>query len=187
MQTSKKGLIELAGHEGIALSKYYDSVGIPTVGIGATSTEIPDLALWPLTRKITLEEAFTLFKSSIRRYEKAINQAIPNPIPQHQFDALVSWCYNVGTGWAKKATVIRLINQGERKRGALYAALMQFNKPPEIKGRRKKEAILLSTGNYSNNGIVTVFPVSTKGTPLYGRGKNIDATPYIPDPLVLKA
>jgi lysozyme len=179
MKTSNEGKVEIIGHEGICLSKYKDSVGVWTIGIGATRTEISDIAQWPLDRNITIQEAFDLFGRSIVKYETAINKALKVSVPQHMFDALVSWCYNVGVGWAPKSTVIKLINQGVAGQ-VLYTALMAYNKPREIIGRRTKEATLLAFGTYCNKGKALLFPVNSKGTPVYAKGKQINVWEYIP-------
>lgn len=180
MHVSREGLIEIASHEGICLSKYKDSVGVWTIGIGATRTEIPDIAKWPMDKTITVQEAFDLMARGMYKYENAIRKALKRDIPQYAFDALVSWAYNVGGGWAKRATVIKLINKGvplsDRR---IYNALMMYKKPPEIVGRRRKEAKLLTTGKYSNKGKVLLFPVSRSGRPIYRKGKQIDVTKYI--------
>jgi hypothetical protein len=55
---------------------------------------------------------------------------------QHEFDAFVSVCFNVGPKF-KTSTAIRKFNQGDKKRAA--AAILMWNKPPEIRGRRKDE------------------------------------------------
>lgn len=178
MKMSREGLAELAGHEGIALTKYKDSVGVWTIGLGATRTEFPDIASWPMDKSITIEEAFQLLKQHVVRYENAINKALIREIKQHQFDALVSWCYNVGTGWANKASVIKGLNRGADN-SYLSATLLMFSKPIEIIGRRKKEAKLLTTGIYQNKGLVTIFPVSPKGRPQYEHGRVINALEYI--------
>lgn len=180
MHMSKKGMIELAGHEGICLTKYKDSVGVWTIGVGATRTEIPDIARWPQDKSITVEEAFELMKKSIVKYEKGVRRALKVDVPQHTFDALVSWCYNVGTGWCKKATVIKLLNKGVSPSSSkVYNALMMFKKPREIIRRRTKEAVLLTTGVYSNKGRALLFPVSKKGSPVYSKGKTIDVNKYL--------
>lgn len=180
MHMSKKGMIELAGHEGICLTKYKDSVGVWTIGVGATRTEIPDIARWPQDKSITVEEAFELMKKSIVKYEKGVRRALKVDVPQHTFDALVSWCYNVGTGWMKKASVIKLLNKGvSYKDKRVYNALMMFKKPREIIRRRTKEAVLLTTGVYSNKGRALLFPVSKKGSPVYSKGKTIDVNKYL--------
>lgn len=178
MRTSNEGKVEIIGHEGIALSKYKDSVGVWTIAGGATRTEIPDLASWPLSKTITMQEAFDLFGRSIVKYENAVNAALTHNITQYQFDALVSWCYNVGVGWVKKASVIKLINQ-EASPKQLYNALLMFNKPKEIIGRRTKEANLLAYGKYSNDGKAMLFPVSRSGYPIYKKGTIINVWQYI--------
>lgn len=173
MKMSLNGKIELIGHEGICFTKYLDSVGVWTIGVGATSTEIPDIASWPLDKKLSMDEVIELFEKSLARYEKAINDCLNVKVTQEQFDALVSWCYNVGVGWPKKSTVIRLLNNGTATNDRLYNALLMFDKPKEIIGRRTKEAKLLTGYGYQNGGKATVFPVSDKGYPMYNKGKTI--------------
>lgn len=191
MKTSNEGKVEIIGHEGICLSKYKDSVGVWTIAVGATRSEIPDLASWPLSKVLTMKEVFELFGKSLVKYEDAVNKALTRVIPQYQFDALVSWCYNVGVGYTKPvydkkgnmtrdtATVLRLLNKGAS--GAeLYKALMMYRKPPEITGRRTKEANLLAYGKYSGEGKALLFPVSSRGYPMYTKAKSINVWQYIP-------
>lgn len=178
MRMSDAGLVELVGHEGVCLSKYKDSVGVWTTGIGATKTEIPDLASWPSSKTITMQEAFDLLKKGIVKYEDALNKNLTGKVSQTEFDALCSWCYNNGVGWVPKASVIKLLNKGVHGQ-ALYDALMMFHKPVEIIPRRRKEAVLLRDGVYSNKGKALLFPVSAKGNPIYQAGKEIDVWQYL--------
>jgi len=171
MEMSKKGLIELAGHEGVCLSPYLDSVGVWTIGIGATRTEIPNLN--GSHKDITMEEALELYKKSIVRYSNAINKALKANVSQEQFDALVSICYNIGTGGASNSTFMRRINDGHSL-VSIGAAIKMWNKPKEIKPRRAKEALLFETGKYSNGGRVNVFPVNSSHKPVYSRGYSVD-------------
>lgn len=192
MRTSNEGKVEIIGHEGICLSKYKDSVGVWTIGVGATVSEISDLASWPLSRTITMQEAFDLFSKSLSKYEKAINTALTRSIPQYQFDALVSWCYNAGVGYThpvydKKgnmirdvASVIKLLNVGGVAPEVLRKALLLYDKPKEILGRRTKEANLIAYGTYSENGQANLFPVSSSGYPVYSKGKTVNVWKYIP-------
>lgn len=179
-KVSLRGLIEIASHEGLCCSKYLDSVGVWTIGIGATKSEIPDLASWPMDKKLSIQECFDLFQRSIKKYADAVNKHLTRPVQQYEFDALVSWCYNVGPGWLKNATVIKRINKGESGQ-RLYDALMMYQKPPEIKGRRTKEAKLLAFGDYDYGGpnLINVFPVSKTGRPLYNKGYQIDPLLYL--------
>ncbi len=183
METSLKGMIELTGHEGICLTKYLDSVGVWTIGVGATISEIPDIVEWPRDKTLTMKEVFALFKQSLKKYERAVNNAIKVDITQEQFDALVSICYNIGTGWFGVgghaiATFVKRINAGAMK-DSIYAAIMAFTKPVEITARRKKEATLYINGTYQNKGRALLFSVNTRGKPVYKDGKSIDVALYL--------
>lgn len=119
MKTSLEGLGFIAALEGCCQSKYFDSRGVATIGVGATVTEIPDLDLWPLSKSISVQECFTLLKKSVIKYENAISHALTKPVAQFTFDALVSWCYNVGVGWPSKASIISLLNAGIKDKDRL--------------------------------------------------------------------
>lgn len=186
-KVSDKGLQFIASKEGLCQTKYDDIVGRPkdpgargvwTIGIGITRSQIPDLYKWPMNKKLTIKECIDLFKTSLAKYERAVNKHLTRPVKQHEFDALVSWCYNVGPGWLKKATVMRRINNGESGK-RLYDALMMYRKPKAIIGRRKAEARLLAYGQYPAIMKVNVFPVSSRGTPIYSKGRALDLSPYL--------
>lgn len=177
MQISTAGLIFLASLEGVAITKYLDSVGVYTIGIGATRHEIPDLSKWPWDKAITLQEAFSLLQQSIVKYEAVINKALEVEVQQQEFDALVSICYNIGPR-AGTSTFMKRINSNQSKQSIKQGILM-WNKPPEIIGRRRKEAELFVNGNYGD-GKVNVFPVHAKThKPLYSKGKLINASEYL--------
>lgn len=168
---SKRGLAELAGHEGICLEWYYDSVGVPTIGVGYTKGDGKDpREMSPLKG---IEEALSLFKVTLKKYEAAINKALRVEVSQTQFDALVSICYNIGVGGASKSTFMKWINE-KRSNIAIGDAILMWRKPAEILGRRKKEVLLFIKGAYSNNGLVNVFPVNSNHKPSYNKGKIIN-------------
>lgn len=182
MKMSIRGMVELAGHEGLCTKKYTDSVGVWTIGVGFTKTEIPDLASWPADRVMSMAEIANTYEKALGKYEKAVNAALNVQVPQEAFDAIVSWCYNVGTGWPKKASFIKRINNGEAlNSNSLKNSFLSFNKPPEIQGRRLKEWKLMSGKGYQNGGKVNVFPVEkveiSEGVftykPIYAKGKII--------------
>src|SRR5687768_4702559 len=94
MNISTRGLIEIASHEGVCLDPYLDSVGVWTIGIGQTKFDGFD----PRSAgRLTIQQAFDLFKRKIKDYERPVN-ALGLSLKQHQYDALVSFCYNVGPG-----------------------------------------------------------------------------------------
>ena len=132
MKTSHQGLQLLIEREGKRNKAYPDTKGIPTIGVGHTGPEVHLGLVW------SDEKVEEVFAQDIERFEKAINENVHVELKQHQFDALVSWLFNVGTGWARKpAHLIRLVNAGN-----FEAAAREFDKwhiPPEITSRRNGE------------------------------------------------
>jgi lysozyme len=103
--TSKLGLDIIKKYEGLRLTSYLCPAGIPTIGYG--STRYPNGKKVLLGEKLNNEtEATSLLLATMKPYEDAVNRHLPN-LNQCQFDALVSFCYNVGTGAFIKSTLLR--------------------------------------------------------------------------------
>lgn len=168
MKTSTEGLMALIGHEGIVLSRYKDSVGVWTIGIGHTkSAGYPDPQTY--AAELTVGEALGLLRHDIGKYEADVNTAVKVPLKQHEFDALVSFHHN--TGAIGKASFVKKLNAGDRA-GALKG-IMDWRKPPEIVGRRTAERDLFKTGVYPKP-FATVYPATSAGKVLWGQGERID-------------
>ncbi|QIG98170.1 lysozyme [Bradyrhizobium sp. 6(2017)] len=151
MNISTKGLIEIMSLEGVCLSPYLDSVGVWTIGVGITKYDGKD----PQTMgAITFDQALAMFKDRIKAYEAPV-QALRLNLSQTQFDALVSFCFNVGPGNLAKLCHGRTLEQ-------IGDAFSLYHQPPEITERRNKEQKLFKTGAYSSNGKVLVFPESQR-------------------------
>lgn len=167
MDISSKGLIEIISHEGICLEPYLDSVGVWTIGIGQTKDDGID----PRTAgKLTLQQAIDLFKRKIKSYTSAVD-ALGLNLTQYQYDALSSFCYNVGPGNLRTLCNNRSLAQ-------IGDAFSLYHKPPEITARRNKEQALFKGGKYScTDGRVLVFPV-VKNKPQYSDGYMLDVRPY---------
>ena len=135
MKTSPAGRKVLAEREGRRLKAYRDSVGVWTIGIGHTAAAGPPEVTPGLT--ITEAECDAIFARDLVSYESAVNRVVKVPLEQHEFDALVSFCYNIGPAGLARSSVVRRLNAGDR-RGAGNAFLM-WNKPAEILGRRSGE------------------------------------------------
>jgi lysozyme len=181
MNISTKGLIEIMGHEGVCLSPYLDSVGVWTIGVGITAHDGKD----PKTMgDITIDQAIAMFKDRIKAYVAPV-QKLNLVLTQEQFDALVSFCYNVGPGNLAALCRNRSIEQ-------IGEAFSLYHKPVEITARRDKEQKLFKTGAYSSSGKVLVFPVSASHKPVYSKGYMLDVSKYfthtpIPAPAPAKA
>jgi lysozyme len=103
--TSLLGLNLIKKWEGLRLSSYLCAAGVPTIGYG--STRYPNGKKVMLGEKLTGEkEATQLLLSTLEPYESAVNKHLPN-LNQCQFDALVAFAYNVGTGAFIKSTLLK--------------------------------------------------------------------------------
>lgn len=103
--TSAQGLAIIKKHEGLRLSSYLCPAGVPTIGYG--NTRYPDGRKVILGEKLSSEkEATQLLLASLQSFEAAVNRHLPN-LNQCQFDALVSFTYNVGTGAFIKSTLLK--------------------------------------------------------------------------------
>ena len=103
--TSAQGLAIIKKHEGLRLSSYLCPAGVPTIGYG--NTRHPDGRKVVLGEKLSSEkEATQLLLASLQSFEAAVNRHLPN-LNQCQFDALVSFTYNVGTGAFIKSTLLK--------------------------------------------------------------------------------
>jgi lysozyme len=178
MKTSTKGLLEIAQYEGCCTKPYFDSVGVLTIGIGATKTEFPDIDSWDKNKEMTLQECCNLFKQHIVRYEATVNGCLLRSVEQWQFDALVSLCYNIGQTGLMNSTLIKYINAGVAL-SDIAMAFMMWNRPKEIIGRRTKEKNLYLNGTYTNDGKILVTTTDGKGHELMRSAKSIDISSYL--------
>jgi len=140
---SENGIKHLMQSEGVRLKPYLDIVGIPTIGVGNTFYE--DGSRVKMTdHPITEKRAMELFKWVLRQFELTVYTNTRDDINQNQFDALVSFTYNVGQQAFKKSTLLRRINARASDQ-SIENAFMMWNRPKEIIGRRKREVKLYFT------------------------------------------
>lgn len=103
--TSLLGLNLIKKWEGLRLSSYLCAASVPTIGYG--STRYPNGKKVMLGEKLTGEkEATQLLLSTLAPFEAAVNKHLPI-LNQCQFDALVAFSYNVGTGALIKSTLLK--------------------------------------------------------------------------------
>jgi lysozyme len=94
MKTGEKGKDLIQSFESLALKSYKCPAGVWTIGFGTTRINkkpvLPGMV-------ITVEYAETLFESDLFLFERDVNSLLTKPVTQNQFDALVSFAYNVGS------------------------------------------------------------------------------------------
>ena len=123
---SQKGLELIKQFEGLKLKPYLCPASIPTLGFG--NTYYPDGTKVKLTDPaITKEKAEELLKFLLVTYEKAVDSFCRDDISQYQFDALVSFCYNLGAGNLQKSTLIKKVNANPLD-PTIRAEFMKWNK-----------------------------------------------------------
>lgn len=106
MKVSNNGINLVKRFEGLELKAYRDSVGILTIGYGHThAVKAGDI--------ITGEQADAFLREDLQVAELTVNTNVKAKLTQGQFDALVSFVFNLGSGNFVKSTLIRKLNAGD--------------------------------------------------------------------------
>ena len=105
MHISEKGLAMIRQAEGLRLSAYKCPAGIPTIGYGHTAGV-------KMGQVIDKAEAESLLLGDVASFELAVLGMVKVPLTQGQFDALVSFAYNLGPANLESSTLMRLLNAG---------------------------------------------------------------------------
>ncbi len=120
MKTSQRGVALLKQFEGLELEAYQDIAGIWTIGYGHTGPDVKP------GQVITEAEAEELLKRDLSPREKAVSRLSNVELNQNEFDALVSFVYNVGENAFRGSTARRRLNNNDRVGAA--DALTWWNK-----------------------------------------------------------
>lgn len=99
MRTSQRGIDLIKKYEGLRLNAYLCPAGVPTIGYGHTK----GVAMGDTT---TPDQAEQLLRQDLAKFEDGIVR-LGLPLKQHQFDALVSFAFNLGLGALQKSTLLR--------------------------------------------------------------------------------
>ncbi len=120
MRTSENGVELIKRFEGLELEAYQDIAGIWTIGYGHTGPDVePGM-------KISERDAEELLRRDLKPREQAVASAAKVPLNQNEFDALVSFVYNVGAAALRSSTALKRLNRGDRFGAA--EALTWWNK-----------------------------------------------------------
>lgn len=111
MKTSLSGINYLKKFESLELTAYYDSGGVLTIGYGHTNAT--GTFAFKAGQTITAAKADEIFKADVALFEKDVNNAVTYPINQNQFDALVSFTFNLGGPVLRKSDLLVYLNNGQ--------------------------------------------------------------------------
>lgn len=143
--TSDPGKEFIARWEGVVLHVYNDAVGKPTIGVGHLIKPGESFTT------ITLQQAYDLLGQDLKMFEAAIDRLVTAPLSQTQFDALMSFTYNLGVGSLAKSTLLQRLNTGDYAVGSEF---LKWNRAggqvlAGLTARREAEKKLWEQGLYS--------------------------------------
>lgn len=132
---SASTLVGIAIHEGYVGKTYLDAVGVPTIGFGETKGVKPGQTTTP-------ERALVQLLKSADEHAKGMISCIKVPLAQNEYDAYLSFTYNVGVGAFCRSTLVKKLNAQDYD-GAC-AELLKWDKAggktlPGLTRRRQEE------------------------------------------------
>ncbi len=138
MHISDEGISLVKKFEGCKLEAYQCAAGVWTCGYGSTRG-VQKGDIW------SMEKAETMLIDELEEYGNHVEELVTIPLNQCQFDALTSWCFNLGPTNLKNSTMIQVLNQGDYE-GVPYQ-IKRWNKvngqvSDGLIRRREAEALL---------------------------------------------
>lgn len=120
------------------MTPYFCPSGVLTVGYGHTGSDVK------MGKKITLKQAEKLLKSDLKKFEKHVNSFKKYKWSQNEFDAMVSFAYNIGS-------INQLTDNGKRSKEVIAEKMLLYvngggKKLNGLVLRRKKEHDLFVKG-----------------------------------------
>ena len=110
MNISATGLDFIRKHEGLRLKAYRDSGGKWTIGYGSTREVSSSLIITEWQAEVRLHDDVTIA-------EDCVNKCVTVPLTQGQFDALISFVFNLGCHALRHSTLLQRLNAGEDRAG----------------------------------------------------------------------
>jgi lysozyme len=115
VNVSKAAIALIKHHEGVRNRPYRCPANLWTCGVGhliGDGKHLPDS--W--NRTFSQEEIDGLLKFDLRRFELGVHKMLPNvPLRQHEFDAIISFCFNLGLGCFQRSTIRQALLRGDKK------------------------------------------------------------------------
>ncbi|MFP2694343.1 lysozyme [Enterobacter ludwigii] len=111
MNISEKGLALIKHFEGLQLEAYQCSASVWSIGYGHTRGVMPG-------DSITEDDAEDLLRQDTREAEQSVHRLVTVKLAQNQFDALVSFTFNLGSGALQRSTLLKRLNVGDYQAAA---------------------------------------------------------------------
>lgn len=144
---SEKGVEFIAGFEGFRANAYWDQWGnVWTIAFGHTGPDVHQ------GMRVSRQKGLKILRDDCATAAQAVKDLVDVELTQKQFDALVSFCFNLGGGALAESTLLKLLNRGDYK-----GAQKQFKRwdhaggveLPGLLRRREAEARIFGGGDYA--------------------------------------
>ena len=137
-RTTQAGLEIIKEFEGLQLKAYLCPAGVWTIGYGQTGPHVYEGMV------ITEQQADNMLAESVKKFELGVADAVSVELKPNEFDALVSFAYNVGLGAFNSSTLLRRLNDGEKPTRVIVEELPKWcmaggAKLPGLVRRREAE------------------------------------------------
>ena len=150
MKTSEQGIAMIRSFEGVKLTPYKDVAGRWTIGVGHLLAE----GEGEEHETINSAQADAILRNDLDAAEKAVTDLVRTPISQNEFDALVSFTFNLGRHALQGSTLLRMLNSGDVDQAAdqfvLWDKAHVDGKLTQVEGltrRRMSERRMFVTGH----------------------------------------
>ena len=156
MHISQEGITLIKHYEGSPKHKdgnavsYRCAANKATIGYG--SLKLIDGSPVQDSMSISMQEAEELLAHELKEYEGYINSMVNVPLKQNEFDALVSWVFNLGPSNLKSSTMLKVLNAGKYQE--VPEQIKRWNKVngkvnEGLVKRRKSEALLFECQDWT--------------------------------------
>ena len=126
MNISEKGLSLIKKEEHFMPRRYLCPAGKPTIGYGHVI--LPGEEHYHTATLTEAQASALLLQDVSKKYGAHVAKRLTRPVTQNQFDAMVSFCFNVGTGGFDQSSVLRLANAGNTDATTIKTAFGAWNK-----------------------------------------------------------
>ena len=147
MKTSPNGIELIKRFEGFSPTPYFCPANYLTIGYGHLITE-KDAFITSKKTEISKLQAEEILRSDLQKFERAIKNLINIPLDQNQFDALISFTFNLGAGALQRSTLRQKINRGEHIQASQEFLKWVYSSGRKVRGliyRRIAESALYLT------------------------------------------
>ena len=170
IKTSALGVRMIMQLEGSSAVIYNDPAGLPTIGVGhllnrdelsSGKIMLDDGRIIKIYNPLSYADIHDLLVDDLAVAESAVRRVITQTLNQTQFDALVSFTFNVGQGALERSTLAKMLNAGDF--AAVPNQLRRWDKAggrvlQGLKNRREVE-VKMWLGQYSDNSVVSAEPI----------------------------